>query len=102
MFQNDLDLSVPFYMVFPYSGGPVRNGKRIGKHRKTPKFSSTKLSFSGGWFLKWNTFHTFLIISILDTKGDEIQFPNSDEEKYLQDVFQIEDKNDTGKGATPN
>ena len=34
-----------------------------------------------------------MITSISDTKGDEIQFPNSDEEKYLQDVFQIEDKN---------
>ena len=46
LLQNDLDLSMGSYLIYPYSGGPVSDGS-IGKHRKTPIISDTILDFSG-------------------------------------------------------
>ena len=49
--QNDVDLSMPFYMVFPYSGGPIKNGKIIRRHKETPKFSQMPMNFTGWYFI---------------------------------------------------
>jgi hypothetical protein len=39
-----VDLSKPFYMVYPYSGGKM-NGDTIGKHHEKPIPSSEMFEF---------------------------------------------------------
>ena len=40
-----MNLNEPVHLVFPYSGGAVRNGKYIGKHKETPEVSQEKIRF---------------------------------------------------------
>ena len=90
-------------MVYPYSGGPVRNGETIGRHKETPTFSKMKIELSGE-FVIWDELHYLIynIFSPLDLSESEKDITTSNEVEYLTDIFQTEDDGDSGKCKVKN
>ena len=49
--EKDIDITTPVYLVFPYSGGAMIDGKTVGMHREKPIFTKVKIDLTDPSYL---------------------------------------------------